>query len=260
MGIACAHEASGSTGRWHVDGAYIRAVTGAGGVPVLIPPAGDSKRLEAVLDRVDGLLLPGGIDVDPYLYGEEPLPGLGKVDPEWDALDVAAARAALARGLPVLGICRGAQVLNVAAGGTLYQDIPAQVPHALQHWQNRPGWAASHSVSVVPDSLLAGIAGRRRLRVNSFHHQAVKDVAAGFRAVAHGADGVVEAIESLVHPYALGVQWHPERMAHEPHHWRLFLSLIEAARAWRAARGGREIFGEERVFDAEFSLRDIKEN
>lgn len=227
--------------RYYVLTANIRAVAEAGGVPVLIPNAGDEKTLAATLDLVDGVYLPGGNDVDPWLYGEEPVPGMGEFDPDWDALDVTAAKMALERGLPILAICRGVQVLNVAAGGTLYQDIPSQVPGALKHRQDGPRWAASHAVELAPDSRLARIFGQRTLRVNSFHHQAVKDVAPGFRAAAKAPDGIVEAIERSEGAFVVGVQWHPELMvAREPLYRALFAAFVEAAAekaAQRAAEG-----------------------
>ncbi|MFS8525251.1 MAG: gamma-glutamyl-gamma-aminobutyrate hydrolase family protein, partial [Limnochordales bacterium] len=127
------------------------------------------------------------------------------------------------------------QVLNVAAGGTLYQDIPSQVPGALKHAQKAPRWAASHAVRLEADSRLAEILGATELRVNSYHHQSVKDVAPGFRAVATAPDGIIEAVESAAHRFAMGVQWHPELMVErEPRYAALFRAFIEAARAVKA--------------------------
>lgn len=242
IGITCGHETKGGRDRYYVNAVNIRAVTEAGGVPVLIPNAFDGRKLEAVLDVVDGILLPGGVDVDPHLYGEEPVSGLGEFDPEWDAVDVVVARLALERDVPVLGICRGMQVLNVAGGGTLYQDIPSQVRGALKHSQRGPRWAASHSVEIAHDSRLAGLLGTTGLRVNSFHHQSVKDAAPDFWVTATAPDGVVEAIESVNNRFALGVQWHPELMVErEPMYRDLFAALIEAASAARAARTARAV-------------------
>lgn len=237
IGITCGHEAKNGRDRYYVNAVNIRAVTEAGGVPLLIPNAYDDRKLAAVLDVVDAVYLPGGVDVDPYLYGEEPVVGLGEFDPEWDAIDVVAARLALERDIPVLGICRGMQVLNVAGGGTLYQDIPSQVRGALKHAQRGPRWAASHAVEIVSNSRLAGILGTTELRVNSFHHQSVKDAAPGFQITGAAPDGVVEAIESTTHRFALGVQWHPELMVErEPMYQALFASLIEAAVTVKEAR------------------------
>lgn len=235
IGIACGHEARDGRDRYYVNTVNIRMVAEAGGVPVLLPNPLDEDKLKAALELVDGLYLPGGVDVDPHLYGEEPLSGMGSFDPDWDALDVVAAQVALERNVPVLGICRGMQVLNVAAGGTLYQDIPSQVPGALKHAQRGPRWAASHAVQLDEDSRLAKTFGETELRINSYHHQSVKDVAPGFRAVAKAPDGVIEAIESTMHRYALGVQWHPELMVErEPMYKALFADFIEAVKEAKA--------------------------
>lgn len=236
---------------WFLPAGYARAVAAAGGLPVALPPA-DPDLADAVLARLDGLLLSGGPDVDPAWYGEAPRPELGRVDPERDAWEIALVRAALALDVPVLGICRGVQVMNASLGGTLLQDIPAQVAGALRHQRAGSGPTPTHGVEVAPDSLLAGLlvaggAGPGRpardgasplaLRVNSRHHQAVRDPAPPFRVVAWAGDGVIEAIESPGPGFAVGVQWHPEDMADEGSR-NLFRGLIEAARARRAAREG----------------------
>lgn len=236
IGIACGHEAKEGRDRYYVNTVNIRMVAENGGVPVLLPNPFDEDKLKAALDMVDGLYLPGGVDVDPHLYGEEPLAGMGSFDPDWDAVDVVLAQAALERNMPILGICRGMQVLNVAAGGTLYQDIPSQVPGALKHSQKGPRWAASHAVELDGESRLAKTLGATELRINSYHHQAVKDVAPGFRAVANAPDGVIEAIESTQHRYAVGVQWHPELMVErDPMYKALFVDFIEAVKEAKAA-------------------------
>lgn len=236
IGIACGHEAKEGRDRYYVNTVNIRMVAENGGVPVLLPNPFDEDKLKAALDMVDGLYLPGGVDVDPHLYGEEPLAGMGSFDPDWDAVDVVVAKAALERNMPILGICRGMQVLNVAAGGTLYQDIPSQVPGALKHSQKGPRWAASHAVELDGESRLAKTLGATELRINSYHHQAVKDVAPGFRAVANAPDGVIEAIESTQHRYAVGVQWHPELMVErDPMYKALFVDFIEAVKEAKAA-------------------------
>ena len=231
IGITCGHDTAGGQDRWFVKAPYIRAVVEAGGVPLLIPPTWDERLLVLCLDRVDGLLLTGGVDVDPALYGQEPHKALGKVDREWDDLDVVAARLALARDMPVLGICRGVQVLNVAAGGTLVQDIASQVKGALAHQQSAPVWEPTHEVTVAEGSRLHALLGVTATAVNSFHHQAVQVVAPGFRAVAHAADGVIEGIESELHRFAVGVQWHPELMAgSDAVQRRLFAGFLAAVR------------------------------
>lgn len=239
IGIVCGHDTNDGRDRYYVSNSVIQAVSEAGAVPILIPYTDDEKKLAAALNTVGGVVLPGGVDVDPYLYGEEPVRGLGRIDPEWDALDVTAARLALERNVPVLGLCRGMQVLNVAAGGTLWQDIPSQVKGALQHSQKAPRWAASHGVTIDPDSKLGRLLGAE-LRVNSYHHQAVKDVAPGFQVTAEAADGIVEAIEGDEHVFAVGVQWHPELMTDsDPVQRRLFEGFVEAAAKYTEERSQR---------------------
>jgi len=219
--------------RVQVPSGYAAAVEAAGGIPVVLPVLAPEKAGE-VLAHLQGLLLSGGVDVDPSHYGEDPLPGLGRVTPERDAFELALAREALALGVPVLGVCRGVQVLNVAAGGTLYQDLGSQMGNVLKHRQEAPRWHESHSVRLDPGSRLAAILGVPEVRVNSFHHQAVREVAGGLRAVAWAPDGVIEAVEATGtdHRFALGVQWHPEEMwRRHPLHLKPFAALVEAARA-----------------------------
>lgn len=210
IGITCARDAA-SPERYALSSAYVEAVRRAGGLPLLLPALGavDGAEWERALD---GLLLSGGGDVDPELYGEEPRVENGRIDPEADAFEIALCRAFLERAKPVLGVCRGAQLLNVAAGGDLYQDLFRQAKTRLQHVQRAPRWHGTHRVQIAPGSLLAAVAGAGSLRVNSFHHQAIRRVAPGFVASAHASDGVVEAVERPGHPFTLGVQWHPEHL------------------------------------------------
>jgi len=213
---------------------YVEAVATAGGAPVLIPPNLDEGALRAIYERLDGLLLAGGGDLDPKHYGEAIHEKCGQIDKARDTVELTLARWALAEGLPVLGICRGIQVLNVAAGGTLYQDIASQMPGSLKHdcWPDYPRNSLAHQVTVNGDSFLAAVLGQTRVAVNSTHHQAVKDVPSNFRAVAWAPDGVIEAIEGHDHPFALGVQWHPEELVEDaPHMRRLFEDFVSAARS-----------------------------
>ncbi|MBX6395573.1 MAG: gamma-glutamyl-gamma-aminobutyrate hydrolase family protein, partial [Alicyclobacillaceae bacterium] len=175
-------------------------------------------------------MLTGGVDVDPAFFGEEPSRGLGEVCPQRDTFEMALVEEAFLRNVPVLAICRGMQVMNVVAGGTLIQDLGSQGRGNLQHRQKAPRWHGSHRIEVVPGSKLAAILGAEELRVNSFHHQAVKDVAPGMQVSATSSDGVVEAIESSLHRFAVGVQWHPENMwRRDPVQFRLFEALVRAA-------------------------------
>jgi putative glutamine amidotransferase len=206
---------------------YLRAIEAAGGMPVVLPPLGDAEEL---LDRLDGVCLSGGPDLDPDAYGAvERHVELGPTEPSLDAFELALARAADARGIPVLGICRGAQALNVARGGTLHQHVPA-------HRQTEPATATTHSVVVEAGSRLAQLLGTRPLRVNSFHHQAVDALGHGLRAVAHAADGTIEAIEAPGARFLLGVQWHAEGLVAAPRHRVLFEALVVAAGAPAALR------------------------
>lgn len=231
IGIPTGQLVKNAIPRVAVPRTYVRAVEGAGGLPLLLPLTADPELIGPMLDAVDGLLLAGGGDVDPQLYGEEPLPGLGQVDPERDLFEVALVKEALRRDLPVLGLCRGAQVINVAAGGTLYQDIPSQVQRALQHDQQAPRWHPTHEVRLEEETTLARIFNCPSLRVNSFHHQSVKMVTPDFRVSAKARDAVVEGIESREHRFVVGVQWHPECMVERfPVQRLLFSALVQAAR------------------------------
>ena len=206
---------------------YLRAIEAVGGMPVVLPPLGD---VGALLDRLDGVCLSGGPDLDPEAYGAvERHAELGPTEPDLDAFEIALARAADARGIPILGICRGAQALNVARGGTLHQHISG-------HRQTEPATATTHTVHVDEGSRLATVVGTRPLRVNSFHHQAVEQLGRGLRAVAYAADGTVEGIEAPGGGFVLGVQWHAEGLVHEPRHRVLFEALVDAAGAQPALR------------------------
>ena len=211
---------------------YSMAIEAAGGIPVILPLTLDEEVLTATLDRLDGLLLTGGDDVDPLRYGEDHHHKIEKTNPVRDQFDLTLARMALDRDMPILGICRGCQILNVAEGGTLYQDISAQVKNALRHplVGIAPKWHKAHLVSLEPGSKLADIYGTQDLWTNGFHHQAVKDVAATLKAVGKTKDGVVEAVESPSHGFVVGVQWHPEMML-EKHEdvLPLFESFVQAA-------------------------------
>jgi putative glutamine amidotransferase len=188
----------------------------------------------SIYGRLDGLLLPGGVDVAPALYGEDPHPKLGKVEGPLDEAELVLARWALADGLPLLGVCRGIQTLNVAAGGTLYQDLPSQYPGALRHSCSPPDYPRqhrAHAVHVEPGSRLATILNAHETMVNSRHHQAVKDLAPGFVVSARAPDGVIEGIEGEDERFAVGIQWHPESLAaDDPQMLALFQALVRAAR------------------------------
>lgn len=213
---------------------YAEAVAAAGGLPLLAPTlapdlAPDLAR--ALVARADALLLTGGVDVDPYAFGEEPAAGLGRVDRDRDAFEFALYRAFRAAGKAVLGVCRGVQLVAVAEGGTLHQHLPA-VPGMLQHAQRDRSGAPLQRVRLEPDSRLARAYGATELRVNSYHHQGVARVPPSLRAVARSGDGLVEALEAREGAPLVALQWHPEMSWRSfPEHLAPFRWLVDAARS-----------------------------
>lgn len=210
---------------------YIRAIEHAGGTPILLPLVKDNSCIADFPDLIDGLLLSGGVDVDPCHYGEEPQPQLGRIDVDKDRVEMWLINRALEIDLPILGICRGIQVLNVTAGGTLYQDIPA---NTLKHRQDAPRSYPTHTIDIQAGSRLTAIIGQSKVRVNSFHHQAVREAAPGFVISAVTSDGVIEGIESAHHSFVIGVQFHPENMwQNNPPIINLFVAFVNAAREYK---------------------------
>lgn len=225
IGISTGYD--GKTGRYGLKAAYVRAVENAGGAPVMLGFQSDSAA--EVLRRLDGLLLSGGGDIEPHHYGEEPHPGLS-LEPERDAYELELARLAHQEGIPVLGICRGCQVMAVTAGEGLYQDIPSQIPSEINHAQEAARAQTTHGVRILPGTRLGRLIGQDEIDVNSFHHQSVRQVPAGQRLSALAPDGVIEGFEDPSHPFWLAVQWHPEDLAPRSAAARvLFEALVEAA-------------------------------
>lgn len=217
---------------------YAEAVVAAGGVPVLLPLIPDREYLAELAARLDGLMLSGSdSDVDPARYGEEPHPRLGPVYFERDETDLLLLELSEQRRLPLLAICFGLQSLNVARGGTLIQDIAAQVPHAIKHERGTPHTHFSHSIIIEPDSLLARLAGGERARVNSSHHQAIKDVGRDLRVIARAPDGIIEAVtDTREDRFVFGLQWHPEvGWERDNLSQAIFREFVEAARRERRA-------------------------
>lgn len=218
---------------------YWRSIELAGGIPVVIPTTDNRVLLGGLLDRIDGLLLSGGGDINPLFMGEDPLPGLGSINPRRDATELLLARLAYDRNLPLFGICRGMQVLTVALGGRVHQDLNAGMPASqlLKHSQDAPRHTATHRVHAMPGSKVAELLGED-FCVNSFHHQAVSDAGERLRVTAHSADGVAEAVESTEMKPVFGVQWHPEcfAMADDRSMAPLFRFFVEEAEAYRQVK------------------------
>ncbi len=218
--------------RVRINEAYGRAIAQAGGVPLILSPGESAAHADLLVDAVDALLLSGGEDIDPSLYGEAAHPSVVAPNPVRDSAELALIAAARSARLPVLAICRGLQLINVAHGGTLVQDIETQLPGAIPHKLRDQRRERVHEVKVEDDSLLAAALGTRRLAVNSVHHQAPRTIGAGWRVVARANDGLVEGLEwSGDGWWAVGVQWHPEELTDSQEPWEraLFAAFIRAA-------------------------------
>ncbi|MDQ3699469.1 MAG: gamma-glutamyl-gamma-aminobutyrate hydrolase family protein [Chloroflexota bacterium] len=223
--------------------AYLAAIRAAGGTPVVLVPGDSAAEIDHLLETVDGLLFTGGQDVDPLHFGEAVFNDTVSLEPDRDAFELPLARAAVARDVPTLAICRGCQVLNVALGGSLWQDLPAQRPAGLLHRQRAPRDATTHAVHVSSGSLLGSVLGASatELHTNTFHHQAARDLPDALVAVAYAPDGTIEALEAPACTFMVGVQWHPEHLAAgRPEHHRLFRALVDAA-ARAPAAGARAL-------------------
>lgn len=218
--------------------ACCQRVAETGGVPVVLPETEDPENVKTILSFCDGLLVPGGPDVDPRFYGQEPLPELGMVDIRGDRCWMAAVRYARETGMPVLGICRGIQLANVALGGTLYQDIGRCIPQPLLHMQKHPQSESIHKVQLAAGSRLSRLLNTEEIYVNSTHHQSVDAPAPGLIVTAKAPDGVIEGLESADGQFIL-VQWHPEAQCQsDVRMLRLFEDLVRRAADWSAIRRG----------------------
>lgn len=234
IGIPCAGNVRSHRNyrRFAIGQSYCHAVELAGGAPILVPLLEDEEAQQAVYHRLDGLLLAGGGDIDPRLFGQKRRAKLVSVDRPRDRVESLLARRAFEDNLPVLAICRGVQMLVVALGGKLVQDIPSQVPDALRHnfHPDHPRNYLGHEIIVEPASRLANLLGAQRMEVNSFHHQSVQSVLPTLQVAAHAPDGVVEAVEAPGKRFIVGVQWHPEELVEDdPRMKRLFTALVDAA-------------------------------
>jgi putative glutamine amidotransferase len=210
----------GDTSRVRLTAAYVTALESAGLIPLIVPPLSSSDAASAVLDSVAGLVLTGGEDVDPARYGEKRHEKVRSVSAARDATEAALIKEARERGTPVLAICRGIQILNVALGGTLVQDIPSQCETDIAHDEESARDSRTHEISVEPGSLIARAIGTEHCTVNSFHHQSVKRVADGMRVTARSPDGIIEGLESTDEDWwVMAVQWHPEEMTDSAEPW-----------------------------------------
>lgn len=212
----------------------IAAIQEAGGMPVILPYVSDATLIDQAANLIDGLYLTGGNDIDPTLFGEEPHPNLGEINPVRDDYEMAIIKKMLNMNKPILGVCKGCQMINIAMGGDMYQDIYTQMENTLlQHGQKAPAEHGSHYMDIQENSLLHNIIGENRIKVNSRHHQANRNPG---KVIVHSGlatDGVVEAMESTHHSFVLGLQWHPENMAVKgnEHAKKIFTSFIKACQA-----------------------------
>ena len=214
---------------------YMRAIELAGGLPVVLPPL-SPPCVGPLVEQLAGVCLSGGPDLAPAGYGAAPNPHLGPTEPRLDAFETSVVHHADRLGLPLLGICRGVQALNVARGGTLHQHIPDLTDGSIGHRQEEPGHRSTHDVRIAAGSRVADVLGATELAVNSFHHQAIDALGEGLHAVGWAPDGVIEAIEAETDRLVMGVQWHAEGLVDRPEHLALFETLVAAA-----ATGGRTL-------------------
>jgi len=222
VGITCGFDYERNM--YYLRPGYWESVERAGGIPVILPPVDSPEGIDHYLEICDGYILSGGDDIDPFYWGQDPEPGLGEIDPRRDRFEINLVQAIVKRDKPALFICRGIQVLNVALGGTLIQDLRSSIAHR----QRAPRHHPFHDILLEKDSVLYQLLRRETVRVNSFHHQAIAGLAPGLVATARARDGVVEAVEYPAKRFILGVQWHPEAMQDELSS-RLFRGLIYAA-------------------------------
>lgn len=215
--------------RAYVNCSYFDVIVQAGGIPLLLPFVESESVARAQMEQIDGLLLSGGIDVNPLIYGEEPHPDLGPIFPKRDTHELHLIQIARETNKPILGICRGLQLLNAAFGGSLYQDIPHMTNTEIQHSQKVQKHISTHTVDLKQGTLLQEIFGTSTLLTNSLHHQAIKQLAPAFVVNACTKDGIIEGIESRENPFILAVQWHPEMMIpYDPTMQKLFDFFIQA--------------------------------
>ncbi|NSW91120.1 MAG: gamma-glutamyl-gamma-aminobutyrate hydrolase family protein [Firmicutes bacterium] len=217
----------------YIDEGYVNAINTAGGLAILLSLTEDEGLMFEFVKRCDGFLIPGGPDLDAKHYNENNMVFNGKIVPIRDTMEIFIVRKAFEMGKPILGICRGIQVINVAMGGTLYQDINSQIKdrNILKHSQDAPSWYPIHDIFIEKDTIIYNSFKTGCIKVNSYHHQSVKDVASGFKATSYTADGIIESIEYRKAEFVVGVQWHPELMWQKNSiYLNIFKEFIMAAR------------------------------
>ncbi len=213
IGITSDYDEINGQNSFFIKESYFTAVEDSGGIPILLCPTKNESSQSRFIDLIDGLLISGGgFDIDPKLYGEEPHPKLGKIQPDRTEFEIKLFKSAVEKRMPVFGICGGHQLINVYFGGTLYQDIPSQYSDKINHKQSTPSDIPYHKIEIHPSTRLSRIAGINSTMVNSTHHQSVKKIGSGLKISAVAEDGVIEAIESNGDGFIVGVQWHPERI------------------------------------------------
>jgi putative glutamine amidotransferase len=245
VAVTATTRADDGVSRVRLSTAYLQALEAVGVTPIVVPPfadynGGGAANVDAILNVASGLVLTGGEDVDPAHFGASRHPHLGPVHAARDATELALLRGARARELPVLAICRGIQVLNVALGGTLIQDIPSERPSAIAHDGDGPRDQRTHTVQLAPDTRLARAVGRDGILVNSFHHQAIGRRAESLVETAVAPDGLIEAVETPLDNswWVIGIQWHPEDLVRSPESWDRALFAAFGTRAAETPPGG----------------------
>ena len=227
---------------WIMSQRYVRTLTASGAVPWIVPLLDEEDTLKAIYDRLDGVFFPGGVDIDPGSYNEPRTDACGRVDPDRDRTEIMLANWAMRDGKPILAVCRGAQLLSVAAGGSLYQDVTSEYPGAIKHdYWPKSGVSTRqdlvHPVKVVPETRLGRILRDDTFLVNSMHHQGIKALPPALLANAFAPDGLIEGVESRGDEFVLGVQWHPEDLADsDPKMRKLFDAFVSASVAWHVTR------------------------